>query len=206
LTEKPNIAAPFIVAVVASILVYFGVVVLGKATMVIIGGSLAIAYVVWLLTSWRRPLDPKLVTLPYLILIAAELVHMAEEQLTNFPGSLATIFTIPSSFNLVAHAIILMGCVNAVALLALVAIRSSHQLPREIGAFVMWFYVIGPGMVNFVAHVTFPFIVHHWYFSGLVTVALPTIAGIVTMVQMLKSDAHGRATLRSAKVNADVAV
>jgi hypothetical protein len=185
-------AAPFIVAVVASILVYFGVLVLGKATMVIIGGSLAIAYVVWLLTSWRRPLDPKLVTLPYLILIAAELIHMAEEQLTNFPGSLATIFTIPSSFNLVAHAIILMGGVNAVALLALVAIRSSHQLPREIGAFVMWFYVIGPGMVNFVAHVTLPFIAHHWYFSGLITVLLPTVAGIATLIQMLKSDARSR--------------
>lgn len=192
MSELKRYVAPVMVAVIVSTLVYLGTFLLGKATMAVIGGSAVIAYSVWLATAWLRPIDPALVTLPYIVLVAAELLHMAEEQLTNFPGSLANIFHLPSSFDLVTHAMLLMGAVNAVALMALLAIRSSNTVVRQIGGYIMWFYVIGPGMVNAVAHVTFPIIAHSWYFSGLVTVALPTAAGLVTLKRLLESDARAR--------------
>ena len=186
--------APVAVALVVATLIYSGSFVLGNATMIVIGGSAAIAYFIWLMTAWRRPIDPSMVTLPYLALIAMELVHMGEEQLSDFPGSLGRIFPIPHSFNLVMHAVLLMGVVNAVALLAALGIRSSKSVIRQVAGYIMWFYVIGPGMVNAVAHVTFPFVAHTLYFSGLITVILPTIAGIVTLTRLLKSDARARSS------------
>jgi hypothetical protein len=188
----PRFAAPLGVGIVMVTLIYLGTLILGTATMVVIGGSAVIAYFVWLATAWQRPIDPDLVTVPYLVLIATELLHMSEEQLTDFPGSLAKIFTIPHTFSLVTHAVLLMGCVNAVALGAVVGIRSKTPLVRQISGFVMWFYVIGPGMVNAVAHVTFPFVAHSWYFSGLITVILPTIAGAITLLRLLESDRKAR--------------
>ncbi|HTN44219.1 MAG TPA: hypothetical protein VMN77_10540, partial [Nitrospiria bacterium] len=44
------------------------------------------------------------------------------------------------------------------------------------------------GVVNAVAHVTFPFLVGRLYFSGLVTVILPTVAGVVTLVRLIQGD------------------
>ncbi len=184
--------APVAVALVVATLIYSGTLVLGNATMAVKGGSAVIAYFVWLVTAWQRPIDPSTVTLPYLALIAMELVHMGEEQLTDFTGSLRRIFSIPHSFNLVMHAVLLMGVVNAVALLAALGIRSSKAVVRQVAGYIMWFYVIGPGMVNAVAHVTFPFVAHTLYFSGLITVILPTVAGTVTLIRLLQSDARAR--------------
>lgn len=192
MTQPERVFAPIAVAIVVTTLIYFGTIYLGGATMTVIGGAAVIAYGVWLATAYRRPIDPSRVTLPFLTLVAMELIHMAEEQVTDFPGSLAHMFHIPASFDLVLHATLLMGAVNAAALLALLAIRSRHVVVRQIGGYIMWFYVIGSGMVNAVAHVTFPFIAHSWYFSGLITVALPTIAGIVTLKRLLESNAHAQ--------------
>ncbi len=185
--------APIGVATMMTVLIYSGSLVLGTATMAIIGGSAVLAYFVWLATGWQRPIDPKLITVPYIVLIAMELLHMAEEQLTDFPGSLARIFPIPHSFDLLSHAVLLMGLVNILALLAAVGIRSTNTVVRQVAAFVVWFYVIGPGMVNAVAHVTFPFLAHSWYFSGLVTVAFPTVAGLVTLFRLVESDRNAKA-------------
>jgi len=128
----------------------------------------------------------------YLALIAMELIHMSEEQLTDFPGNLAKIFHIPHTFDLLTHAVLLMGCINAIALLAALGIRSPKIILRQVSGFFMWFYVIGPGLVNAVVHVTFPFVAHSFYFSGLVTVALPTAAGIYTLNRLIESDRIAR--------------
>jgi hypothetical protein len=190
--SSPRYLAPIAIGLVMAALIFTGSFYLGVATMVVIGGSAIIAYIIWLNTAWRRPIDPALVTVPYLALIAMELIHMAEEQLTDFPGSLARIFPIPHTFNLLTHAVLLMGFINAVAILASLGIRSRTTVVRQAAGFFVWFYVIGPGLVNAVAHVTFPFLAHTFYFSGLITVALPTIAGVITLRRLIESDRTAR--------------
>jgi hypothetical protein len=180
--------APVAVALILTVVIVLGARRLGMATMVIIGGSAVIAYFVWLATAWRRPIDPSRILSPYLVLIAMELIHMGEEQASDFPSSLRQIFDIPPTFDLPSHALVLMGGVNALALLAAVGLRSRHPVAQQFASYMVWFYVIGPGMVNAVAHVTFPFLVGRPYFSGLVTVILPTGAGIVTLVRLIQGD------------------
>jgi hypothetical protein len=47
-----------------------------------------VAYGVWLATTYRRPADPSRVLPPFLLPIAAEMTHMGEEYLTDFPGEI----------------------------------------------------------------------------------------------------------------------
>jgi hypothetical protein len=51
-----------------------------------------------------------------------------------------------------------------------------HRHP--VANYVLWFFLIGPaGLVNSVAHVSFPFMAGVPYFPGLITVVLPTVFG-----------------------------
>lgn len=182
-----NAIAPIVVALILIPVIVVGANRLGTATMVIIGGSATVAFFVWLATSWRRPVEQSAVLVPYILLIAMEIIHMAEEQLTNFPDDLRQVFDIPATFDLLAHSLALMGVGNALALLAAAGLGSKIPFIRQISNYMVWFYVIGPGLVNSVAHITFPILAGEVYFSGIVTVILPTVAGIWTLSRLIKS-------------------
>ena len=47
--------------------------------------------------------------------------------------------------------------------------------------YLLWFFLVGPGVVNAIAHLSFPFIGHTVYFPGLITVILPTAMSIVVI-------------------------
>jgi hypothetical protein len=70
----------------------------------------------------------------------------------------ATYPEIPTTFNLVAPAVVLTGLLNAMAILAGFGLRWQHAMVRMIASFIVWLYVIGPGMVNAIAHVPFSFV------------------------------------------------
>src|SRR5215467_13646684 len=51
----------------------------------------------------------------------------------------------------------------------------------------MWFFLIGPvGLVNTIAHFTFPFLAGTAYFPGLLTVILPTTFGTALALRIIR--------------------
>lgn len=152
----------------------------GFAPMVIIGGSGVVALVVWLGTTYRHPVQYHRVLPLYLVLIAAELVHMAEEYVTGFPHSVSEL----TGATMTQGVFVVVFVIGGTALALLSAIGLMYRNP--IANYVLWFVIIGPGFVNGIAHVLFPIMAGQYYFPGLATVTIPVVVGVVLGVKVYR--------------------
>ena len=179
---KPSV---FPIIAVALAILTFGAIMfvrVGTAPVVIIGGSAAIAYFVWLGTTYKRPADPRAILPLYLAAVASQMIHMVEEYATDFPGQVSSLFHL-NLFNRDFFAITFMGVFGALWLLTALGLLYRNPIAN----FMLWFFLIGPGLVNGVAHFSFPFFSGHFhYFPGLVTVLLPTIFTILVIRVLLQ--------------------
>ena len=157
---------------------------IGFAPVLIIGGSATVAYFVWLATTYKRPVNPQTILPLYLAAVAAQMIHMVEEYATDFPGEFSSLFHL-NLFNRDFFAITFMGIFGALWLLTALGLLYRNPIAN----FMLWFFLIGPGLVNSVAHFSFPFFSGHFhYFPGLVTVLLPTIFTILVIRVLLRED------------------
>jgi hypothetical protein len=178
---KLKLLAPIIVAIVIVIISYTGAVTVGNAPVIIIGGSAIIAYVTWLLTTYRQPADASKVLPLYLVAVGAQLVHETEEYLAGFPSQFSTLFHLPV-FTEQFFVITFLLIFSIIWVLAGVGLIYKNPVAN----FLAWFFVIGPGLVNGIAHFVFPFLAHRLYFPGIITVVLPTTASILVIWQLLR--------------------
>lgn len=178
---KLKLLAPIMVAIVIVAISYTGAATVGNAPVIIIGGSAIVAYIIWLLTAYRQPADASKVLPLYLVAVAAQLVHETEEYLAGFPSQFSALFHLPVFTEqffvitfLLVFSVIWVGA----------AIGLIYKNP--VANFLAWFFVIGPGLVNGIAHFVFPFLAHRLYFPGILTVLLPTTASILVIWQLLR--------------------
>jgi hypothetical protein len=144
----------------------------GVPYFVIIGGSVAVAYAAWLATTYKRPADPQTILLLYLLALAAlaaQVVHTVKGFVADFPGEIAAVFR-SLLLGREVFAITVMGGFAAVWILTAVGLIYRNPFAN----YLLWFFIVGPGVVNTIAHVSFPFIARTDYFPGLITVILPT--------------------------------
>jgi len=159
---------------------------IGFAPALIIGGSATVAYFVWLATTYKRPVNPQTILPLYLAAVAAQMIHMVEEYATDFPGEFSRLFHL-NMFDRDFFAITFMGAFGALWLLTALGLLYRNPIAN----FMLWFFLIGPGLVNSVAHFSFPFFSGHFhYFPGLVTVLLPTAFTILVIRVLLKEHKH----------------
>jgi hypothetical protein len=179
---KPSVFPVVAIAVVILTIGTLMFIRIGFAPVLIIGGSATIAYFVWLATTYQRPVNPQTILPLYLAAVAAQMIHMVEEYATDFPGEFSNLFHL-NLFQRDFFAITFMGVFGAVWLLTALGLLYRNPVAN----FLLWFFLIGPGLVNSVAHFSFPFFSGHFhYFPGLVTVMLPTIFTILAIRVLLK--------------------
>jgi Protein of unknown function with HXXEE motif len=178
---KLKLLAPIIVAVVIVTISYTGAATVGNAPVIIISGSAVIAYVIWLLTTYRQPADASKVLPLYLVAVGAQLVHETEEYLAGFPSQFSALFHLPV-FTQQFFVITFLLVFSVIWVLAAVGLIYKNPVAN----FLAWFFVIGPGLVNGIAHFVFPFLAHRLYFPGIITVLLPTTASILVIWQLLR--------------------
>jgi hypothetical protein len=193
--QRPGRAAPIIVGLLVIALIPLLLQRLGGSVTAIIGGTAIVAFPVWLATTYRRPADPSRIVQPYLLLIAAEMVHMGEEYLTDFPGQIRELFGAPADFDLQTFTLGLVIGMNALALVAAYGLRHGNRAAN----YMVWFYTLGPGLVNSAAHVYFPIAGGESYFPGLVTVILPTIFGVIVLTRLIEAGRQSRPDHHPAK-------
>jgi Protein of unknown function with HXXEE motif len=178
---------PITIAIAITIMVALLFIRIGPAFALIVGGSAIIAFFVWLLTTYRHPVDGRKILPLYILAVAMQFIHMTEEFVAGFPQQFSALTGAnlsPDTFVLVA--VLGFGTVYMLAGLGLV-----RQNP--IANYVLWFFLIGPaGLVNTVAHFTFPLLIRHPYFPGLITVLLPTIAGTTLAWRVIKDSRQQR--------------
>jgi Protein of unknown function with HXXEE motif len=185
---KPSVFPVVAIAVVILTLCTLMFIRIGFAPVLIIGGSATIAYFVWLATTYQRPVNPQAILPLYLAAVAAQMIHMVEEYATDFPGEFSRLFHL-NLFQRDFFAITFMGVFGAVWLLTALGLLYRNPVAN----FLLWFFLIGPGLVNSVAHFSFPFFDGHFhYFPGLVTVLLPTIFTILVIRVLLKEQKQSK--------------
>jgi hypothetical protein len=178
---KLKLLAPIIVAIVIVIISYTGAVTVGNAPVIIISGSAIIAYVTWLLTTYKQPADASKVLPFYLMAVGAQLIHETEEYLAGFPSQFSTLFHLPV---FTEHFFVITFLLIFSIIWVLAGVGLIYKNP--VANFLAWFFVIGPGLVNGIAHFVFPFLAHRLYFPGIITVLLPTTASILVIWQLLR--------------------
>ncbi len=184
---KLKLIAPIMVAMVIVTICYTGATAIGNAPVIIIGGSAIVAYLVWLLTTYKQPTDASQVLPFYLVAVGAQLIHETEEYLAGFPSQFSTLFHLPvftEQFFVITFLLVFS------VIWVLTGVGLIYKNP--IANFLVWFFVIGPGLVNGIAHFVFPFLAHRFYFPGIITVLLPTIASILVIWRLLRPFALNR--------------
>src|SRR5205085_338597 len=138
----------------------------------IVGGSATVAFFVWLLTTYRHPVDGRRILPLFVLAVGMQFVHMTEEFLADFPGH----FSALTGADLTSDKFVLVALLGGGMAYAFAGFGIVHRHP--VANYILWFFLIGPaGLVNSVAHVSFPFMSGTPYFPGLITVALPTVFG-----------------------------
>ena len=180
---KKEISAAFagLIAVLVAIVLYHYV---GPAAMIIIGGSGILSWFVWLKTTYHFPVDPNRVLPLYMLLLAAELLHMGEEFLTSFPDEFSKLTGAGMTQEIFVFWFVIVGTI--LALLSMIGIMHHNPLSN----YFLWFVIIGPGFVNGIAHFIFPVLAGTFYFPGLVTVLLPVAVGIYLAIRIYRDVKH----------------
>ena len=170
---------PIVVACVVTVIVALSLRSIGLGFTIIVGGSAIVAYFVWLRTTYRYPVDGRKILPLYLLAIGMQFIHLTEEYVADFPDDFSALtgsHLSPNAFVLIA--ILAGGIAYLFAGFGLI-----HRHP--VANYLLWFFLIGPvGLVNTIAHFTFPFLAGTAYFPGLLTVILPTTFGTALAVRI----------------------
>jgi len=171
---------PVAVASVIALAVTLLVTQVGFPFALIVGGSAIVAFFVWLLTTYRHPVDGRRILPLFVLAVGMQFVHMTEEFVAGFPEH----FSALTGASLTPDKFVLVALLGGGMAYAFPGFGIVHRHP--VANYILWFFLIGPaGLVNSIAHVSFPFMTGTPYFPGLITVALPTVFGTALAVRIL---------------------
>jgi hypothetical protein len=164
--ERPSPERVSAVVVALALFGFFAWVVLTlpiqPALILVVAGTLA--FVGWLAFSYDHPVRSRKVVATYLCAVSFQLVHMAEEYTGGFPHEIVQLFH--SSRPWSERSFLLTFVFGFGALWVLAGAGALYQV--RIANFMLWFYALGAGLLNAVAHFVFP-VLKGGYFPGLYT-------------------------------------
>jgi hypothetical protein len=132
------------------------------AIILVVAGTLA--WVGWVRVGYAHPVRSRKVIATYLCAVSFQLIHMAEEYTGGFPHEIVQLFH--SSRPWSERSFLLTFVFGFGALWVLAGAGALYQV--RIANFMLWFYALGAGLLNAVAHFVFP-VLKGGYFPGLYT-------------------------------------
>ena len=142
-----------------------------------------VAYAAWIKTTYAHPVKSRKVIATFLCAVAFQFIHLAEEYLGGFPHQIVVLFHTPRDWG--EKSFLLWTVFGMGAVLALAAAGALYQI--RVANYWLWFYALGLGLVNAIAHFIFPFI-KGGYFPGLYTAAGHLIMSILLIYFLLQEN------------------
>lgn len=159
----------------------------------ILGVAAVAGYIGWLLTSFHNPVESKRVVYLYLAAVAVQVVHLGEEYLFGFAPRFSTLFDTNIVWSERSFLSVFVFGFVPLWILAALAMLSSVPVLRDLGNYFAWFYALGAGLINAVAHFVFP-VLAGGYYPGLYTAPLHLVMSIVLIYALLKETKRVRDT------------
>ncbi len=155
---------------------------------IILGVAGVLAFIGWRLTTYNNPVESRNVINLYLLAVAIQTIHLGEEVLGKFAPRFSQEFANnPGTWT---ETEFLATFVFAfVPLWILAALAMSYKVPivNAIGNYFAWFYALGAGLTNAIAHFVFP-IISGGYFPGLYTAPFHLIMSVILIWALLKEN------------------
>ncbi|MBB3095880.1 hypothetical protein FHR83_003550 [Actinoplanes campanulatus] len=124
----------------------------------------ALAWSGWVTFSYARPVRSRRVIAVYLCAVGFQLIHMAEEYTGGFPHEIVELFQSPRDWP--ENEFLLVFVFGFGALYFFAGAGALYQI--RVANFFLWWYALGAGLLNGIAHFVFP-IIKGGYFPGLYT-------------------------------------
>lgn len=114
---------------------------------------------------------------------------MSEEYVGGFPHEIVELFDSPRDWSEKSFLLTFVFGFGAIYLVA--AAGALYQV--RVSNYVLWFYALGAGLLNAIAHFVFP-IIKVGYFPGVYTAAGHLIMSALVIYLLLKESKEARAT------------
>ncbi|MBW6435905.1 HXXEE domain-containing protein [Actinoplanes hulinensis] len=118
----------------------------------------------WIAFSYTRPVRSRRVIAVYLCAVGFQLIHMAEEYTGGFPHEIVELFDSPRDWP--ENEFLLVFVFGFGALYFFAGAGALYRI--RVANFFLWWYALGAGLLNGIAHFVFP-IIAGGYFPGLYT-------------------------------------
>jgi len=159
------------------------------AIILVVAGTLA--WVGWVRISYANPVRSRKVIATYLCAVSFQLIHMAEEYTGGFPHEIVQLFH--SSRPWSERSFLLTFVFGFGALWVLAAAGALYQV--RIANFMLWFYALGAGLLNAVAHFVFP-VLKGGYFPGLYTALGHLVLSALLLYLLVQESRDAAGSLR----------
>ncbi|MEV4416429.1 HXXEE domain-containing protein [Catellatospora sp. NPDC049609] len=118
----------------------------------------------WISFSYVHPVKSRKVIATYLCAVGFQLIHMAEEYTGGFPHEIVELFDSPRDWP--EREFLLVFVFGFGALYFFAGAGALYRI--RVANFFLWWYALGAGLLNGIAHFVFP-IIKGGYFPGLYT-------------------------------------
>lgn len=183
----------FLVLIFIALFVGMALTFLGKIPAVIFAFASVGGFVLWIFTTFRTPVNPQKVIIPYLFTVLLFIVHVYEEYVTDFEVAMTDI----TGFHIFERDFLTIAAFIAPILWISGAILLLRK--TQIGYYFLSFFFVAMCMAE-LSHYIFPFLedgTFH-YVSGMYTAALPLIPagyGLYVTFREIKLSKNKPATL-----------
>ncbi len=154
--KADKLIPPIIVPVAIVGLTVAGLIHLPVQGVVILAGAAVVAYVAWLLTTYKNPVESRKVIHLYLLAVLIQTVHLGEEYLGRFGPRITELFQSDIYWSEPKFLVPFVFVGVPLWISAALAMSSKIPIISALGNYFAWYYALGAGLINAIAHFIFP--------------------------------------------------